>query len=87
MYLLNEVEDKKNSWVSWLATFQEGEKRLADKEDRSKIAISISNNFHKKKNGKPISTARFETFKRDGEFWVRRLTTEEINILKETGKI
>lgn len=66
MYYENEIKSTKN-WVTWLVTFQVEEERLADEADRNKIASSISFNFHKK------GTARFETYKRDNEFYVKRI--------------
>lgn len=48
MYNKYKIKGIRKNWVSWLADFEKGESRPADIQDRSKIAISISNNFHKK---------------------------------------
>lgn len=48
MYYDKEVKGGRMMWTVWLESFAVGEERPADAKDRSKIAISISNNFHKK---------------------------------------
>lgn len=48
MYKDYEIKGVRKTWVSWLAEFAVGESRVSDVAYRSKIAVSISNNFHKK---------------------------------------
>lgn len=49
MYYDKEISGGRKFWVVWLEDFAVGESKPADIKDRSKIAISISNNFHKTK--------------------------------------
>lgn len=49
--------DISNNWVVWLATFVIDEQRIIDETDRSRLASSISTNFHKPKK------AKFKIFK------------------------
>lgn len=47
MYNELEIKNIKNYWTVWLAEFVVNEERDFDIKDQSKIATSISNNFHK----------------------------------------
>ena len=66
MYNNFEIQTR-NTWSYWLASFQIDEQRIIDETDRKRLATSISNGFHKKKN------ARFTIFKKDGEVYCKRL--------------
>lgn len=57
MYKDYKIKGVRKTWVSWLAEFAIGESRVSDVAYRSKIAVSIANNFHKK------GLARFTTAK------------------------
>lgn len=57
-YEESEIPAPRRNWVSWLRTFSVGEERVADLEDRNRIAASISANF----KGTPYS---FTTKKKD----------------------
>lgn len=71
-YNQTEIPTDRNDWIGWLRMFFVGEKKLADIKDRSKIATSIANNFHKG------TQYRFKTRKVDEEtFEVQRLPDEE----------
>jgi len=60
--------DIRNSWTTWLASFQKGEVRVIDETDRKRLASSVSTNFHKPKK------AKFKIFKdkTDGNTYIKR---------------
>jgi len=72
MYLDTEIKGHKLTWVMWLSMFKVGEKREADYNDRSKLAVSISNNFHKH------GIAKFKTYVETVDK-VKHLFVERIN--------
>jgi len=55
MYKQREINIR-GSWLDMFADLRVGDKTTADVKDRSKIAISISNGFHKPK------LAKFKTY-------------------------
>ena len=62
MYFTNEISQIKSTWVSWLASFQKNEVRVINPEDKARIAVSITANFHSKKIAKfKIKTINGET--------------------------
>lgn len=52
MYYDKEIKGGRKTWTVWLEDFSIGEVKPADIKDRSKIATSVSNNFHKTKRAK-----------------------------------
>lgn len=70
MYYDGEIDGLKKYWTVWLSGFTVGETKPADIEDRNRIAVSISANFHR------TDKARFKTKvdKADPSiFWVTRV--------------
>lgn len=59
-YEITEIPSPRANWTSWLRQMAVGETKIADLKDRSKIATSISNNFHKR------TPHRFKIRKLDG---------------------
>lgn len=70
MYKDYEIEGIRKTWVSWLAEFAVGQSKVADLKDRSRISVSISNNFHKKGIAKFITKKSKEN---EGELIVTRV--------------
>lgn len=47
MYIQNEINIR-GSWLTWLADMRIDDCKVADPKDRNKIAVAITNGFHKK---------------------------------------
>lgn len=70
MYYEKEIKGGRKYWTVWLEAFAVGETKEADSKDRSKIAISIANNFHKS------NRAKFSTKVKPGDPFVLLVTRE-----------